>query len=282
MTENKCPKCGNSYEHRRNLSGHFDDYPSHTPDEWFDCPSCEKSFETEQAMKSHHSQRHGESIAIETRECTVCGEEVQRSRNYEKTFCSGECRDTWQSENWSGEDNPAYSDSSVECSCNFCGETFEIWESQMDSDRGKYCSRSCKGKDKTGPDHPNWHDSSFTCVECGDEVETTPHGSETRKFCSNDCRNENMRKDNYRSYGVGWIEKRDEIRDEYNYKCAICGEEEGQNKHHVHHIIPIREFDKKENANFNENLVLLCKSHHHSIENKKYEEQAEMFNKHPR
>lgn len=231
MVKNKCPECGRSYEYRRGLSSHFDDHPSHTPETWFDCPSCDKSFETEQAMKSHHTQRHGVSIVVETRQCEVCSEEVRRLRDYDKAFCSGKCRDEWQSENWSGEDNPAYSGSRITIECEWCGSNFDVWGAELE--RRRFCSKKCMGE---------WRSENWT----GEQSPVYTGYSD--------------------NYGDGWYRQRRRAREKYDGICQSCGVEQSDRKHDVHHIVPVAEFDDPEDAHDLENLTLLCRSCHQTVE----------------
>jgi transposase len=71
-----------------------------------------------------------------------------------------------------------------------------------------------------------------------------------------------------RYYGSNWESKRSAAIDRDSGECQVCGM--GRERHRemygrdieVHHIRPIRLFDKPENANFLENLITLCKKHH--------------------
>lgn len=48
------------------------------------CPTCGDELKTEDGMKSHHKQAHGESLVNTSVECEVCGEEKEVRKSYEK------------------------------------------------------------------------------------------------------------------------------------------------------------------------------------------------------
>lgn len=78
-------------------------------------------------------------------------------------------------------------------------------------------------------------------------------------------------------YGSNWREKRRKCRKRDGYKCQSCGvSEEDYRKEHdisldVHHIIPRKEFDKVEDSNRLDNLILLCRKCHRKAESGKLE-----------
>lgn len=138
------------------------------------CPKDGCSYESSKTgVKIHYKKKHGESIAGFKYSCAWCGESVVKtSSQYEKAFCSSSCEDSWQSKNWSGENNPNYQGKTLTLSCNYCGSEFKRHESQTKSNRGRYCSKSCKAKDKTGKESPAWKEINaeserFTTFERG-------------------------------------------------------------------------------------------------------------------
>lgn len=183
-----------------------------------DCPTCDRKFDSDKAVKIHHTKSHGESIAGFEYNCAWCGNKVIKNNDvYEKAFCSDDCRDRWQSENFSGKGNPNYQNAQKRVVCNFCNKEFYRPESQLKGELGKYCSHSCKGKDKTGEDSPVWKDIN----------------SETEKFTKQERRK---------------ILERDE------YTCQDCGKE--NENFNAHHIIPTSESEEK--AHDIDNGVTLC------------------------
>jgi 5-methylcytosine-specific restriction endonuclease McrA len=73
-------------------------------------------------------------------------------------------------------------------------------------------------------------------------------------------------------YGSAWDEKRKQVLKRDNYECQNCGVDEDTHKKrrgfslHVHHIVPLREFDDVTEANRLENLVSVCASCHNEVE----------------
>lgn len=183
-------------------------------------------------MKIHHAKVHGESISGFQYDCAQCGESVWRKTSqYDKAFCSDKCRDGWQSENWSGEDNPAYSGSRITIKCEWCGSNFDVWEAELE--RRRFCSMDCVSKWKS----ENW----------------TGEQSPAYTGYSDD-------------YGDGWYRQRRKTREKYDGICQLCGVEQSDRKHDVHHIVPVAEFDDPSDAHGLENLTLLCRSCHQTVE----------------
>lgn len=67
-------------------------------------------------------------------------------------------------------------------------------------------------------------------------------------------------------YGPNWIKQRERTRTRDNFKCQVCGREEGDRQHHVHHKTPFRQFDSYLIANQLDNLVTLCPACHRRVE----------------
>lgn len=69
-------------------------------------------------------------------------------------------------------------------------------------------------------------------------------------------------------YGKGWKTLRRRILERDRYRCQDCGIKHGD--HHekfgqgleIHHIIPVKEFEREEEAHFSENLIALCSDCH--------------------
>jgi len=71
-----------------------------------------------------------------------------------------------------------------------------------------------------------------------------------------------------REYGTNWREIRQKILARDGHQCQICGrgDEEIGRSPDIHHITPLREFDKPAEANQEDNLVALCPRHHMMVE----------------
>jgi DEAD/DEAH box helicase domain-containing protein len=67
-------------------------------------------------------------------------------------------------------------------------------------------------------------------------------------------------------YGPNWKQQRDRARERDAFKCQVCGREEGDRQHHVHHKTPFRQFESYLSANQLENLVTLCPTCHRRVE----------------
>jgi DEAD/DEAH box helicase domain-containing protein len=67
-------------------------------------------------------------------------------------------------------------------------------------------------------------------------------------------------------YGSNWKQQRDRARIRDGYRCQVCGIEEQDREHHVHHKTPFRQFDSYLAANQLDNLVTLCSSCHRRVE----------------
>ena len=67
-------------------------------------------------------------------------------------------------------------------------------------------------------------------------------------------------------YGPDWTQQRDRARSRDEFRCQVCGLEEGDREHHVHHKTPFRQFDSPKTANQISNLVTLCPSCHRRVE----------------
>jgi endogenous inhibitor of DNA gyrase (YacG/DUF329 family) len=85
--------------------------------------------------------------------------------------------------------------------CQYCGNEFNKSKTKAK----KYCSRECYDKARTGIRKVEW-DVVF-CLNCGKRRELTPSAEIYRKFCSNQCHYE-------------WIRKNKQKR-----TCPVCGNE---------------------------------------------------------
>lgn len=67
-------------------------------------------------------------------------------------------------------------------------------------------------------------------------------------------------------YGPHWEKIRDQVRARDHYRCQVCGAQESEHPHHVHHKIPFRSFVNADQANQLENLITLCPACHRRAE----------------
>lgn len=246
------------------------------------CPNCGESFKNKTGMKIHHKKAHGESLAGFEKDCAWCGETVTKEKDtFEKAFCSGSCRDNWQSKNFEGEENPNYRDAKTTLNCKYCGKKYQRWKTQKE--RSNYCSKECLFNDnqrKTGEEHPKYKKKELECIVCGENYKVPPSRANISKYCSRECHGEWISQNwvgedhprwvhgNSDYYGKNWLSKREERLEKDNHKCQNCGAEENL---HVHHVQPKREFKKVEDANTINNLITLCRSCHPKAEAGKIE-----------
>lgn len=172
---------------------------SNTEDSGVSCPTCGNTFDSEQGMKSHHTQAHGESLVKIERVCEECGEKYQTELGYadQSRFCSRECWNSWQKgrskPSLSGENNPSWKGGKVTLECEWCDDPYKI--DPHAADESRFCSRECYGawqkENLTGEDHHNWKGGKDTleCEVCGSEFEVKPSKSGKRRFCSRICHN---------------------------------------------------------------------------------------------
>lgn len=210
-----------------------------------ECPTCDDEFENETGMKSHHTQVHDESLCYVDVSCDNCGEEQSiHEFSFERSdhhFCNQDCQTEYQKE-----DNE--------------------WKPPV----------------RSGENHPQYESIEVTCSWCGDITEKQPHQirKAERNFCGLECRakwqSENMSDENAGQwnggspafYGSNWYEQRREALENANEECERCGM--GRDEHysvfesdlHVHHIKRISTFDVAEEANYQDNLKVLCEDCH--------------------
>lgn len=202
--------------------------------------------------------------------CQQCGDEfsLPPSQSKGRKYCSQDCFTEAQKER-------------VELECEFCGGTYKVKPSRVEAGR-KYCSRTCYAKafseTQTGEDNHRWEGGKIelTCEQCGEEYLIERNKLEGRRYCSNECQGKAQTGEGHHLwkggcepyYGPNWPKMRRLARTRDCFNCRHCGksEQELDTELHVHHIKPIREFDKPENANNPTNLISLCPSCHMQIE----------------
>jgi DEAD/DEAH box helicase domain-containing protein len=67
-------------------------------------------------------------------------------------------------------------------------------------------------------------------------------------------------------YGADWQKIRLAARSRDQFKCQVCGVEESNREHDVHHKVPFRAFTSAAEANRLENLTTLCRTCHQKVE----------------
>jgi len=215
--------------------------------------------------------------------CEWCGNkyEVWPSKVEDSRFCSRGCHTNWLHDTYSGEDSP-HSNRKTK-TCEHCGEEFDYPASRDDTGEYErtYCGPECHRQHLVeNPDrHPNHSKVQKTCKVCGKEFEVKPTRADAQ-FCSTRCwgahisnnwvghNHPNWEGGRVPYYGENWLRMRRVVRNRDCFRCQRCGthEDECDTELHVHHIVPLREFDEPEEANTPSNLVTVCASCHGKVE----------------
>jgi len=121
---------------------------------------------------------------MQTIDCDRCGESFERyaSRiNDGHNFCSSECNRAWNTERFSGDENPNPRNQAV-LECEWCGDEFEVAASEAEARR--CCSIECENNRKRGEEK-----QMIECDWCGEEFYRKPSGREQNDgtYCSKDC-----------------------------------------------------------------------------------------------
>lgn len=229
-----------------------------------DCPTCGESFDSEHAVKIHHSKAHGESIAGVEVECDVCGHAYRvppsRAATHDRKFCSAECK------------SEGYTDR-VSLVCDHCGAEFERKRSLADSER-HFCSNECKGKAYRTKE-------TVSCANCGTDVERYVADIDRYKnlYCSRDCTHAHLRGAAHPNWkggsgiavavrrylaGETWRSVRDRVHASRDGRCRMCGASSSSNgrRLQVHHIVPVM----AGGSHHRENLMLLCHRCHRKVD----------------
>jgi endogenous inhibitor of DNA gyrase (YacG/DUF329 family) len=226
-----------------------------------ECENCgdeyrERKYEYDKREEHYCSEScMGEGNRVErvTKECTECGSPVTRKESEfkcEKQFCSEEC----YSKNKKGE----YT-TSIEYSCDYCGDSTIVRGNTVDEYDNHFCSKECHGKYRSEK-----HQKSLTCDNCGDEFERNVGNiTSNNVYCSKECFGESNRGDDNSTWTGGgnrfhqtrearvW---RESVFERDDYTCQDCGERGG--KLNAHHIIRVS--DNEDKATDVDNGVTLC------------------------
>lgn len=205
------------------------------------CPTCGRDdFDSEKAMKVHHTKSHGESIAGMEVECEWCESMVRRSEyaieNRERIFCDFDCKGAWRQENWTGNVTSRWKGGPVTVECHYCGERFERRRDQVEEYERSFCSSTCLGKWRSeaqrGSNNPVWTG--------GDAIR-----SAVRRLIGNEP----------------WTTIAERERKDV---CEFCGTTEtGDGRAmSVHHIVPVM----AGGCNASELLMTLCPACHRCVE----------------
>jgi len=185
-----------------------------------DCPTCGDSFKSENGVKTHHKQIHGESIRGVELVCLECDEIYVRSKSHARgsKFCSKEC----QGKNKS-------SGTSV-LICENCNKNYEVQNCRRGE--SKFCSEECQFKDRYKSR------KSLVCENCDEKYKCEQRRLDKSRFCSITCKNEYYTKDiGLNKYPYEWDKFSLKYRD-WVGSCENCGSCDNL---HVHHDNPLSE-----------------------------------------
>lgn len=164
--------------------------------------------------------------------CAYCGKEKEDWEYRHPRFCSKKC-----SFSYAAHLPKPWQVNRITLLCKFCGKEFSVSVSQKELRNSKFCSRACKGKEKS--------------ISMRGELNHNYSGGTT----------------NFR--GPNWESQARAARKRDGLKCQVCfrhGPTE-KIKIEVHHIIPYRNFRNDwESANKLSNLISLCRQCHVKVE----------------
>jgi hypothetical protein len=177
------------------------------------------------------------------RKCEACGKEMslKNSELGKRKYCSKQCTDESKigskmkeetkkkiSQALKGNNSPRWKGGPMEQTCEYCGKQFKVKRSEIRKGKGKYCSRSCSGSDKTGSKARNWQGGKTS------EQLLIRSSKEYNKWSKS-------------------VKKRDK------FTCQICGDNSGGNLH-SNHILKSSDYPRIR-LNLN-NGITLCDSCH--------------------
>ena len=95
--------------------------------------------------------------------CDFCGKECEQTPSeysrYKNHYCSSECKAKHQSQIYSGENNPQYSQ--IKYNCDNCGKECSMKKSHYEDRTNHFCSTKCMGewcsKNRIGENSPRWN-----------------------------------------------------------------------------------------------------------------------------
>lgn len=240
-SSNTCQECGDEFVVR-------------------DCEEDRKFCSKDCAYNNRREARH--SI-----ECTYCEEEFVARSGTDREYCSKRCAIIDRTGKYTDHGHST---------CVFCGSSFRESSGQAN----RFCSRQCfhawRSENISGDSHWQYSSIEKICEECGDAYTVQPARVERSRFCTRECLNKansgegafNWKGGHANYYGENWHRMRRVVRTRDCFRCRKCGmhEDECETGLHVHHIVPLREFDEPEEANTPSNLVTVCPSCHGEVE----------------
>lgn len=171
-----------------------------------------------------------------------------------------------------------------EYTCKECGGTFENYESRDTGGKHQFCSKECKDTSETNGQivkcswcSENTYKPKSSLNEMGDY-------SIDNHFCDKSCesswKREHWTGEDHPSWrggspshrGSNWLEQRRLALERDGYSCKVCGCSRAEHYDEygfdlgVHHKIPARTFYVIEDANYQTNLVTVCRGCHAKLD----------------
>lgn len=214
------------------------------------CEYCNSNFQTKDKRKRTCSRSCSGKLGhknskVTTTSCKFCEKEfqIQYSKiDHKGNYCSDTCREQGATV--------------FQIECHNCKNLFSSKRKEY-----KYCSEACKLENQQK------QLIDLTCFCCKKSFQrpsfTVQKDKKDRVFCSTKCRDKNFSRENPSRYGSRWSRIREKYVKKHNHTCEICG---SINKEkyglEVHHIKPINTFSNVDEANTEDNLMVLCISCH--------------------
>lgn len=230
-----------------------------------DCKN--ETFNTERAMKIHYGTVHDSSLAEQTTECSTEG--CNNKFKYYPSEKSGDLCKSCVEEN-----NYHLTADKVEhhkVQCENCPNEKVVTEAEFNNHDIYFCEQDCR-------DEYFRNKIDIICDNCSEEKSVQAWRVKRSKeniYCNRKCWIESMKEGEFDNgwYGSSFEDVRSKVRERDDYECQICGkhkEELGENPS-AHHITPVRWFYQHDSfsvddANYIENMVLLCRKHHYVVE----------------
>ncbi|WP_049925683.1 HNH endonuclease [Halopiger goleimassiliensis] len=236
-----------------------------------ECPTCGKALTTERGMRQHHTKVHGDPLPNRT--CKGCESEFYDPKA-RRDYCD-DCNPN------GGAHNGNWKGAKETTECKLCDSSFEYHPSDKP---GVYCPDCVEAAPGLLPEsYPERGERvRVPCLNCQSELEVRPKRLENRDrgcFCTLECYGEWLSEnvvgpDHHQweggpiEYGRSWWRIRRRALERDGYECLHCGgepDELGRNPD-VHHVRPVRSFDRPEEAHTMDNVVTLCRSCHRLAE----------------
>lgn len=222
-------------------------------------------------MRQHHTKVHGKSLPNRT--CKGCSSEFYDPKARQSYCDSCDPNAGANNGNWKGakETTP----------CKICGTSFSYYPS---SKEGVYCPDCVEAAAGLLPENYPGKEERVTveCRSCGTDLQVRQAQLEDQKrgfFCALECYgawlSENVVGPDHHQweggpieYGRKWWRIRRQALERDGYECQHCGIDKGAlgRNPDVHHVRPVRSFERPEDAHTMENVVSLCRSCHRRAE----------------